>query len=218
MDTMANTRQAGRAGRRGYTAVEVLSAMTIFAIGAAGVIGMQRVTIQGGQDARRLDVATNIAHEWIARLQRDSMAWTLPSNRNKTTENLTTNTLWLKDIGKGACTAPSYCDPPTVTGADAAGRSAAFDVFGRDRPSGSGDHAYCVQYRFWWGQPLGSAPQFSEQATIRAEIRVLYSRLERAPIGECGDYSVNPDTDQGRAAYHVVYAVTTLRSNQESPL
>ena len=69
-----------RKGERGYTVVEVMSAMTLIAIGAAGVIGMQRVTIQGGMDARNFDVATNIAREWQSRLQRDAaLNWTAPN-------------------------------------------------------------------------------------------------------------------------------------------
>src|SRR4029078_5845168 len=65
--------------QRWYTAVEVLSALTLLAIGAAGVIGMQRVTLQGSEDARRFDVGGVLAKEWWPRLQRDSTHWTQPN-------------------------------------------------------------------------------------------------------------------------------------------
>lgn len=205
-----------RSSRRGYTAVEVLSAMTLFAIGAAGVIGMQKVTIQGGQDARRLDVATNIAHAWTARLQRDATSWTLPSNLNRTTQNVTTHTRWLNQVGVGPCTPPSYCSPP-IPATEEAGFSPAFDIFGRDRPAGSSDHAFCVQYRLWWGRPLGNAPTFFEQASIHVDIRVFFSRLELSPIGNCASPLVSPDAANANEVYHFVYASTVVRSSQESP-
>src|SRR5262249_22179703 len=87
---------------RGFTAVEVLVAMTLFAIGAAGVISMQKVAIEGNADARSFDVATGIGAEWLGRLRRDSMAWTKP-NAIDTTNNLSTTT-WLKQ-------APTVVDP-----------------------------------------------------------------------------------------------------------
>ena len=209
--------RTSRTTQRGYTAVEVLSAMTLFAIGAAGVIGMQKVTIQGGQDARRLDVATNIAHAWTARLQRDATSWTLPSNMNRTTENLTTHTRWLRDVATGPCTPPSYCTPALPTAGGEAGFSPAFDIFGRDRPTGTGDHTFCVQYRLWWGRPLGNAPAFFEQASVHADIRVFFSRLELSPIGDCSSPAVSPDAANAKEVYHFVYASTVLRASQESP-
>jgi len=214
---MSSGRPTSRSNARGYTAVEVLSAMTLFAIGAAGVIGMQRVTIQGGQDARRLDIATNIAHEWTARLQRDSMTWTLPSNKNRTVQNLTTNTRWLSQVGLGPCTPPNYCTPAIPAAGGEPGFSPAFDIFGRDRPSGAGDHHFCVQYRLWWGRPLGTAPAFNEQASIHADIRVFFARLERAPVGDCSGPTISPDAANANEVYHFVYASTVLRAAQESP-
>src|SRR5207237_490176 len=101
--------QKTRSTKRGYTAVEVMAAMTLFAIGAAGVISMQKVTIQGGQDARRLDIATNIAHEWVARLQRDSMNWTQPSSKNRDVTNVYTQTKWLTNVTLGSCNPPNWC-------------------------------------------------------------------------------------------------------------
>ena len=57
----AVSRRGPRAHARGYTAVEVLMAMTLFAIGAAGVISMQKVTMQGGEDARRTSSCRSVA-------------------------------------------------------------------------------------------------------------------------------------------------------------
>jgi prepilin-type N-terminal cleavage/methylation domain-containing protein len=214
-----------RSAKRGYTAVEVLAAMTLFAIGAAGVIGMQRVTIQGGQDARRLDIATNIAHEWVARLQRDSTNWTQPSSKNPDVTNVYTATKWLTNVQTASCQAPNWCTPPAPTGAPE-GFAYAFDVFGRDRAptsvdaNGQPDHHYCVQYRMWWGRPLGAAAPFNEQATIHADIRVFYSRQEQLPIGRCSTAAINgitPDSVNYREAFHMVYASTVLRSAQEAP-
>lgn len=208
-----------RHAKRGYTAVEILAAMTLFAIGAAGVIGMQRVTIQGGQDAKRLDMATNIAHEWVARLQRDSMNWTQPSSRNRDITNVYTATKWLTSVQSAACVAPNWCTPPAPASAPE-GFSYAFDIHGRDRPAASSDHHYCVQYRMWWSRPLGAAAPFNEQAAISADVRVFYSKQELLPVGTCANATINgitPDSANYREAFHMVYASTTLRSAQESP-
>ena len=215
-----------RKAERGYTAVEILAAMTLFAIGAAGVIGMQRVTIQGGQDARRLDIATNIAHEWVARLQRDSTNWTQPSSKNPNVTDVYTATKWLTNVQSASCQAPNWCTPPAPIGAPE-GFAYAFDVFGRDRGptsvdvvNGQPDHHYCVQYRMWWGRPLGGGAPYNEQATIHADVRVIYSRQEQLPIGSCVNPTINaitPNSVNYREVFHAVYASTVLREAQEAP-
>ena len=50
------SRRRGRLGR-GYTAVEVMLAITVLLISTAGVMAMQTASIQGNLDARKLDVA-----------------------------------------------------------------------------------------------------------------------------------------------------------------
>ena len=72
----------------------------------------------------------------------------------------------------------------------------------------------------WWGRPLGAAAPFNEQATIHADIRVFYSKQELLPIGTCSNPTINgitPDSQNYRAAFHMVYASTVLRSAQEAP-
>jgi prepilin-type N-terminal cleavage/methylation domain-containing protein len=194
---------ASHARRRGYTAVEVLSAMTLFAIGAAGVVGMQRVTIQGGEDARRFDMASNIAHEWTARLQKDSAFWTQPNATFPTVTNIG-NTRWLQFVT--TCNT-NFCNPPAAT--PEAGLSGSFDTFGRDLPATSTAATYCAQYRLDWIIDPGVAPALRQNALIRAEVRVFWARLDRMPVGDCS--AATPDAANANELYHFVYATTSIR-------
>ena len=196
----ADARSRSLGSRRGYTVVEVLSAMTLFAIGAAGVIGMQRVTIQGGADARNFDIATNIAREWQHRLQRDSLAWTEP-NSLVTTSNID-NTLWLD-----AANIDDAWRVP-IAGAAMEGYSAALDLLGRDIDPASDDRAFCVHYRLAWIANSGSG--VNPTAIIRAEIRVVWSRLEYGPPN-CANLDVTSAAERNH--YHFVNVTTALRGN-----
>lgn len=196
--------------RRGYTAVEVLSAMTLFAIGAAGVIGMQRTTIQGGMDAREFDMAVNIAHEWTNRLQRDSSYWTQPNAFNPQVTNLFTDTRWLRDIP--SCTA-NFCTPPAAT--PEAGLSGSFDIFGRDLPAAAVDAVYCAQYRLEWLIDQGAPPSLNPQALMRAEVRVFFARTDRLPAGDCAAAAAVANSPIGPQRFHFVYATTTIRQWQQ---
>lgn len=193
------------ARNRGYTVVEVLSAMTLFAIGAAGVISMQRVTILGGDDARRMDVATNIAHMWTSRLQRDSAFWTKP---NATDTGLNLNeTFWLNDCPTSGVSA--WKNPDISTSYVA--RSGNFDLFGQDRPADSNDHIFCAQYRLSWITDPGGGAPYRTTASMRAEVRVFWARLDNAPILACN--TATPDGATAKTDYHFVYATTAIRPN-----
>jgi prepilin-type N-terminal cleavage/methylation domain-containing protein len=227
----------GKQNRRGYTAVEVLIAITLFAIGAAGVIGMLKVTVQGASDARRFDIATNIANEWVSRLQRDSMLWTLPNAVNPTLGSGTGAgelgaTQWLKDIDTAACNVDKFCTPNggVPVAAAVGGLSSAFDIVGRD-VNASEEHFFCVQYRMGWIAPLKPAqagqcsyvtnlgptnasccpgPELCFTALMRVDIRVFWRRQEYGSIPNCA--AVNPDANPNQ--FHFVYATTSIRENQ----
>jgi hypothetical protein len=196
-----------RARRRagGYTVVEVMSAMTLFAIGAAGVISMQRVTIQGGDDARHFDMATNIAHEWEHRLQRDAMKWTQP-NSLVNSSNRTTATLWLYPINEP----PADWSVPVV-GPELPGYSTAFDLLGKDIDPSSPDHVFCVQYRLGWIANEVAANGLNPTAIVRAEIRVFWSRLQYGPAN-CANTQVF-ETPATRQQHHFVFVTTAVRGN-----
>lgn len=201
--------QTKRASERGFTAVEVLMAMTLFAIGAAGVIGMQRVTIQGGEDARRFDMATNIANEWIARLQKDASFWRTQPDLTLPDTMGFNSTTWLKNVDPCA---NLFCTIPMPAGPTIEGLSPAFDVFGRDLPSGTTTAYYCVQYRLTWIAPPGVVPYnrpLKPSSIMRAEVRVYWNRVEKDPIGNCA--SPPPEAIPANPTYHMVYAATSLR-------
>ena len=197
---MIRVTQRKRARRRGYTVIEVMSAMTLFAIGAAGVIGMQRVTIQGGADARNFDIATNIAREWEHRLQRDALSWTEP-NSLVSSSNLD-STRWLAT--------PNITNTWRVpaVGPAVPGYAAAFDLLGHDIDPADPDHVFCVHYRLDWiaPNPTGASPT----GLLRAEVRVVWARLESAPPA-CNDLTV--DTAANRNKYHFVNVATAIRGN-----
>jgi prepilin-type N-terminal cleavage/methylation domain-containing protein len=60
---------------RGYTFVEILIAMAVFSVGAAGVISMQKVAVQSNLDTRMFDVANSIARRWVERAHIDATGW-----------------------------------------------------------------------------------------------------------------------------------------------
>jgi prepilin-type N-terminal cleavage/methylation domain-containing protein len=195
---------SAKRSRRGYTVVEVMSAMTLFAIGAAGVISMQRVTIQGGDDARRFDMATNIAREWEHRLQRDAFKWTEP-NSITSSSNRATATTWLFPI------AATPVDWSVPAGGPGFGFSHAFDLLGHDIDPASVDHVFCVQYRLAWIADELGATSANPTAIIRAEIRVFWSRLEYGPAN-CAD-TVVYETAASRQKHHFVFVTTAIRGN-----
>ena len=192
-----------RSRRRGYTVVEVLAAMTLFAIGAAGVVSMQKVTIQGGDDARRFDIATNIANQWAGRLQRDSTSWTLPDADHPQASNLNV-TKWLNDVS----TQEDLWHTPAMPTAAYQANSPAYGIFGQELLAGSGDHIFCTQIRLHWTVKAPSSGPWVGMM-VRAEIRVVWGRLETAIIGDCTALSLTPDPTK----YHSVYVTTALRPN-----
>ena len=81
------------ASTAGYTAVEVLMAMTVMVIGAAAVISMQKTSIQGNLDARKTDIANSIgARGWsgssATRCSGPARARRVPSVNNMGTTSL----------------------------------------------------------------------------------------------------------------------------------
>ena len=182
--------------KRAYTVIEVLSAMTIFGVGAAGVIAMQGTTIKGNYDARALDQATSITREWNERLRRDAAFWTVPATLPLEGKWLTTSNVALAN----GASLPSWFTP-TVPVSTPAGLSPAFDLLGRDltasESTGTNSQAvFCTQIRL----------QRLNASLIRSEIRVAWMRAGGTLNCEAS-FTVND------ALHRTLYIVNTIRGN-----
>ena len=217
------TRRAARAA--GYTAVEVLMAMTVMVIGAAAVMSMQKASIQGNLDARKTDVANNIARTWMERLQRVAMQWTCPSPAC-TASNLGLSTLIGAGSNTGGNVTGQWFLPPNA-GKTPETLSPGFDILGRDLPtaqlppsaaSGWPGATFCVNVRLTWLVK----PAVSEPGLIRADVRVLWPRgiLGGAPAtGFCDTATAalaDPETvapANERPFFHTIYLTSNLKEN-----
>jgi prepilin-type N-terminal cleavage/methylation domain-containing protein len=200
-----------RARRGGYTAIEVLISLTVFAIGAAGVIAMQRAAVQGNLDARRLDTANSITRAWIERLRRDAMKWTQPSNISQATV-----LNGARDTGSWAL--PTGCATPFDGGC------ASFDQFGHDLDIAtySANAVFCANIKV---DTVARDPATTDPTVLRVAVRVYWPRgLGTAASGGAGsgfcssggltDTSAGPDAPNAGQIYHFVQAVTLLSSSQ----
>ena len=125
------------------------------ATGAVSVVAMERTSVQGDSDARQQDVATGIANEWVARLQKDELNWKVTAPTDTTVARAATSYLnnsyvpgTCGPVGAAASGSyvPTFYAPNiglTITPTTGEGRGYAYDIFGHD----STDYAnavYCV--------------------------------------------------------------------------
>jgi prepilin-type N-terminal cleavage/methylation domain-containing protein len=228
MERPAPAPASARTTRRGYTAVEVLMAMTVMAIGAAAVMSMQKASVQGNLDARKTDVANGIARTWIERLQRDAMQWTCPSPACQSSTNINLAKL----LSAGSSNPSSRINGKWFLPLDYIGgggtiaetMSPGFDILGRDLPQGQLANAeFCVNVRLSWLVPQTT----TQPGLIRADVRVLWVRGVLAPqsnltlpAGFCDTTTAaldDPDTVVAvnlRPYFHSLYLTTTIT---ESP-
>jgi hypothetical protein len=209
---------ARSAAAAGYTAVEIMMALTVMTIGAAAVMSIQKTSVTGNFDARETDLATSIARTWVDRLHRDAMNWTMPNNTFPTVSNFT-NAKLLSSPAYGKWALPNFemgqTTPETM--------SYAFDMLGRDIPAaqatgGAGNPViFCVNYRLQWLVPPNLAPapgQVVEAGLIRVDLRVLWPRgIASSPMGDwCTAVSTLDNPEQNpQPMYHAIYLTTTIR-------
>ncbi len=194
-----------RTRKRGYTAVEVMMAMTLLLIGSIGVMAMQRAAVQGTADAREMDVANSIARGWIERIERDATLWTQATVPQTPPPNLP-NAILVNENLTGQWYLPQARQNPSGGQNDT--ESASFDILGQDidpsvDPTGT---RYCVNLRL--------TPLTLDQTLIRAEVRVFWPRnLTVAPDPNYCTQAPPAALDTDTTKYHFVYAVTAVRQN-----
>jgi Tfp pilus assembly protein PilV len=211
-NAMMSLSRKSRAYARAYTAVEVMLAIAILAVGATGVMSMQRAAIQGNSDARKLDIANAIAREWVERLRRDATTWTAPSE-SQSGHNWDTNTVFIKQLAAtGAISKWTY--PSSNANSQWDGYSRAFDMLGRDiAPTGGATQfpnaVFCTQIKTDW---------LTQDEMLRASIRVFWLQgLYTAPSGDfCNADAATTGYPSGTNAdqvFHFLYVTTAIRRN-----
>ncbi|MBK8256042.1 MAG: prepilin-type N-terminal cleavage/methylation domain-containing protein [Polyangiaceae bacterium] len=180
--------------QRGYTMIEVAMAMGVLAVGATGVIAMQKVAVVGNASARSISASTAIANRWAERLRADAMVWNSaqPSDINETR--------WLK-------TAAISPDVWTLPAAYANQASPEADPIGADIVDAADPAitAYCTHIRY----------RFITPKMINSTIRVTYRRNFDA-IDCAAPILFDMTADIAQAGYGAVY-ITTGSMVQELP-
>lgn len=203
--------------RRGYTVIEVLLAMTVLVIGAAGVMTMQKASMQGNVDARKTDIAANIARLWMERVQKDAMQWTLPSPSFPGSVSNLPSALLLNHAptfgSVGTWFLPTDYLP--LVAPSTASISPGFDVLGRDIPTVGAltGAVFCVHLRESW---LAYNTTNPTDSLLRVELRVVWPRglvtaAYAPPICDTTSVQSNQDIDPTR--YSTLYMVTAVRAN-----
>jgi type II secretory pathway pseudopilin PulG len=195
---------------RAYTAVEVMLSIIVLGVGAAGVMSMQKASIQGNADAHMMDMGNAIAREWIERLRRDAMTWTMPDANHG--QNWSTNTFLISQIGStahaGTWIWPAVPTAGPNSGIADPGYASTFDVLGRDLPVAGPSQpaaAFCANIRGDW---------LVQDQLIRAEVRVYWLRqLYAAPSAAFCSGNENPGAVASNQVYHFIYAATALARN-----
>jgi hypothetical protein len=183
---------------RGYTVVELMMSLAVFATGVTGIIAMQRATVTSNQHAKNLGLATGIAQAWLSQLTADATLW----NTTVTTTN------WLTTIAasNGEWQLPTW--NPTL------GFGPQFNAFGAPVET---DGVFCAQIRLTWlygdaspVQPAGA----QGNGAIRTEVRVFWPRDGVTRVqNDCtnGDAATVTAVGTATSTYHFVVQATAVR-------
>ena len=201
------TRRRG-VGRRGYTVIEVLVAISMLIISSAGIAALQKITVQGNGNARELATASQLARTWVERLRTDATSWNY-STATGVASDLTSDTLWLRQVEVQPNT---WFRPVASTiGGSVSYMSPGFDLQGNDViPTNLGLAYYCTHVRLSWMYP---------QEVIRADVRVVWKRQTGGvtSVGVCDDAQAVSYFDAPGAplaAYNSVYVTSSILRNK----
>ncbi len=182
-----NASGAMRSKQRGYTMIEVMMALSILAIGASGIVAMEKATVVGNATAKSLATGTELAERWAERLRTDAMVW----NTLVPTTDIT-ETRWLQTV----VSSPNMWTLPTSIPGKASpyGDPLGADIVAVNDPSAI---AYCTHISY----------RFITPKMVSAVVRVSWRRDNSAIDCNAADL-FTPAFDSGR--YGAVYVTTGL--------
>ncbi len=147
---------------RAFTIVELMMSLALLAIGVAGIIAMQKVTVSSNQHSKSLAIATRVAQAWSDQLAADASLWTRSQGL--------TNTAWLSQVA----TTTSWIRPAYNANR---GFGAAFDALGNpidEQVDGALSSArFCVHIRL-----VPIYPVTGTLGLIRTSVRVVWPRYQ----------------------------------------
>lgn len=153
--------------RMGYTAVEVMMALAVLTVGAAGIIAMQKTTLAGSLQARNLTSGVNVNAGWLDHLAVEAMVWNDSANGDINQMER----LWDAGAFSGVTTAVPV-GPWVFLGATS--------LEGDEvDPATAIPAAYCTQARVAW---IGDA---ASSDALRVELRTFWARSGRPINAEC---------------------------------
>jgi len=146
---------------RGYTVVELMMSLAVFATGVTGIVAMQRATISSNLLARNVTVANGIAQAWLTQLQADGTLW-----RPTAVPAVTPVWLLTANASNGLWQLPAW---------NAARQfGAQFDGFGAPVQA---NPQFCAQIRLTWLYGDGTSQGgLAGNGLIRTEVRVFWPR------------------------------------------
>ncbi len=207
-----------RPAARGYTIVELMMAITVFALGVSGIMAMQKVVATSNQHAKNLAVANHIAQAWQEALASDATLWNTPSDVSLVSD--LGETTWLQQVQSS----PGVWLRPVHSGAGALAFGPAFDALGNpvDPAAFPARAQFCTHVKLSWlypeACPAGTCPPGN--GLVRAEVRVFWLR-----DGGGGGVNNQPLCDAGTPAaligaatnrYHFVYHTSAIEQVPES--
>ncbi len=185
-----------RTFRRGFTVVELMIALTVFAIGVSGIIATQKVTVAANQHAKNLAIATSIAQAWQDQLAVDASLWR-PDTRAAT--------VWPKS--NGIWFRPAYNADRKF--------GAAFDALG-DAVDDEGNLElahFCTHLRLTLLYPDTGT---GGNGLMRTEVRVFWRRDGGAgvsPVCGIGDDGVAAAIGADIDNYHFAYQTSAVKQS-----
>ena len=178
----------------GYTVVELMMSLAVFATGVTGIIAMERATVSSNQLAKNVAIANGIAQSWLSQLAADGTVWT--SNWP------ITQTTWLSTITAN----DDVWQLPAYSATRAFG--AQFDGLGAPTTS---NPSFCAQIRLTWlygDKSASAATGIAGNGVIRTEVRVFWPR-DRSSDPTSADQTTRFTTDCTNPSPSTVNGVTT---------
>ena len=180
-----------RQSARGYTLVELMMAIAVFAIGVMGIAAMQKITLSSNLHAKKLATATHIAQSWQERLAADGSLW-LAGAPNAS------NTQWLNGPNGNWVRAPQ--DAGNTFGPS-------FGPLG-EYISNANQAYFCVNLRLSSMNSGGTT--LPGNGLVRSEVLVFWPREGREPaVPYCAGTNVAINADN----FHYIHNVSAVRQN-----